>query len=977
MLSIGRMYTHFEQYTSKEDYYTKTEGTWHGKGAELQGLSGTVEKEQFHNIRAGKNPSGEQQLVPDGVNGKHRDGYDLTFSAPKSVSMLREFGGEEIRAAIDRAWDRSIEMTMRHVEENFIQARHTTDGHTEKVSTGDAIWAKFDHETSRELDPQKHSHITLMNATYNEQTGKWQALSNEALYNNKMYIGQYQRNEFAIELKNELVKIGCNVEFQADHKGLFEVKGFSKDDLKEFSRRSEQIKEKLETIRKQYPNASPAKQAEIAAIGSRAEKQDVNMEMVRESWKERAEGIGINQNTIRGRLQHQSEREYEAGVSSQEPKPNEYNLIRQAARILNENESTFTKEKLLRVAGKLSIGVHRISDLERAFSRMAKSEELIHLGSRIDRQGGKTEWYTTQEMLQAEKEIVQKVKDGQGKAEAPMPKQEALESLKKYEAERQQSRDSNFAFTEGQRRAAEHILTSKDRVIGIQGDAGTGKTTFLDAVREIAENRGYKVRGLSFTGKAASEIELKSSIKSQTTYSFLEKRLDPSETLVPGREIWIVDEASMTGSCQLKDILDKAEETDAKVVLVGDTKQLQSIEAGRIFSSLQTRSMNITKLEENLRQKRDDYKEIVKDIKEKQMGRAFEKMEATGKVHEIADRKERMGTIVKDYASCNNFKETIIVTARNKDRNELNADIRRELKEQGRLAEKEHTFTVRESKNLTGTDRHFAQAYREGDFIYTREAGINGRAGTEAKVESLDYDRHIMTVTNKDGGNREIDLKKYGDKLSAYTEKQQSFSAGDKIVFLKNDKKLGVQNGITGELQSINKDGNMTVRTESGKDIPFNIKEYQYIDHGYAVTDYKSQGQTARNVIYHADTSKGVNYNQAYVAITRGKEDLQIYTEDKNAFKENVVNEVVKTSTLDYSAPEKSGYTDSFLNVYLNTSDQLSGSKTYGNENGHSRSYNANDASFDVSDRSFDNTAAEMSKDAAEDRAVSIPHEGR
>lgn len=976
MLSIGRMYTHFEQYTSKEDYYTKTEGTWHGKGAELQGLSGTVEKEQFHNIRAGKDPSGER-LVPDGVNGKHRDGYDLTFSAPKSVSVLREFGGEEIRAAIDRAWDRGIENTMQHVEAKFIQARQTTDGHTERVSTGNAIWAKFDHETSRELDPQKHSHITLMNATYNEQTGKWQALSNEALYDNKMYIGQYQRNEFAVELKAELAKQGINVEFQTDHKGLFEIKGFSKDELREFSRRSEQLQEKLETIRELYPNASAAKQKEIAAIGSRAEKQDVNMETVREAWKERAERMGINQDTIRDRLQHEGEKKHEAEALRQEPKLNEYDLIRQAAQILNENESAFTREELLRVAGKLSVGEHRMSELERAFDGMVKDKELVHLGHQGDRQGGKTEWYTTQEMLQAEREIARKVKDGQGKAEAAITKQEAREALKKYEAERQQSRDPDFAFTEGQRRAAEHILTSKDRVIGIQGDAGTGKTTFLDAVREIAEDKGYKVRGLSFTGKAASEIELKSSIESQTTYSFLEKNNDPSESLMPGREIWIVDEASMTGSYQLKDVLNKAEAAGAKVVLVGDTKQLQSIEAGRIFSTLQTKNMNTTKMEENLRQQKEDYKEIVKDIKEKQMDRAFEKMEATGKVHEIEDRKERIGAIVKDYTSRHNSEETIIVTARNKDRNELNTDIRRELKALGRLSENEHTFTVRESKNLTGADRHFAQAYREGDLIYTREAGVNGRAGTEARVEGLDYDRHIMTVINKDGSSREIDLKKYGDKLSACTEKEQSFSAGDKIVFLKNDKRLGVQNGITGELKSVDRDGNMTVRTESGKDIPFNVKEYQYIDHGYAVTDFKSQGQTAGNVIYHADTSKGVNYNQAYVAITRGKEDLQIYTEDKNAFKENVVNEVVKTSTLDYPAPEKPSQTDGFFNVDLNTSDQLSESKTHESENGHSRSYNTSDTSFNLSDRILDSNSAEIGKDATEDRAASISHEGR
>lgn len=164
---------------------------------------------------------------------------------------------------------------------------------------------------------------------------------------------------------------------------------------------------------------------------------------------------------------------------------------------------------------------------------------------------------------------------------------------------------------------------------------------------------------------------------------------------------------------------------------------------------------------------------------------------------------------------------------------------------------------------------------------------------------------HMLTVAKKDGQSHQIDLREHGEHLSAYREKQQWFTTGDRIVFCKNDKALHVQNGVTATIKNMDERGNITAFTDNGKKIEFNAARYQYFDSGYAVTDYKSQGQTTKEVIYHAGTSSEASYNQFYTAITRGKDDVKVYTNSKENLKEQVRNEQLKTSTLDYREIEK------------------------------------------------------------------------
>ena len=242
--------------------------------------------------------------------------------------------------------------------------------------------------------------------------------------------------------------------------------------------------------------------------------------------------------------------------------------IKMASAALNEQESTFTREDIMKTAARISGGIHRNKALEEAFLRL-KGKSIITL----DKDEGV---YTTKEMTAIENGIVIAVEEGKDTMPAVLDAAEVQE----------RTRELYNYLTADQKKALEHILISQDRVIGIQGDAGTGKTSMLHAAREELEKKGYTVRGMTFTGKAAKELQTGAGVESQTLHSFLPKVQTPEFT-PSGKEAWFIDEVSMVGSKQMGELIRAAKDNNARIVLVGDTKQLQSIEAGRMFQKLQ------------------------------------------------------------------------------------------------------------------------------------------------------------------------------------------------------------------------------------------------------------------------------------------------------------------------------------------------------------------------------------------------------
>ena len=205
---------------------------------------------------------------------------------------------------------------------------------------------------------------------------------------------------------------------------------------------------------------------------------------------------------------------------------------------------------------------------------------------------------------------------------------------------------------------------------------------------------------------------------------------------------------------------------------------------------------------------------------------------------------------------------------------------------------------VKESINLTAQEKLFINTYHKDHIVFVNESKNGLKAGSEASIESISPDTHEITLRFKDDSIKTIDISKHGDQLSLFTCKDKSFGVGDTIAFTKNDKKLNVKNGNIGTIQALDEQGNVTIDLQ-GKTVHFNLKQYNYLDHGYAITDYKAQGATADNVVIIAD-SKMAHIKSFYTQVTRAKYKVKVITDNIEQLKENVTRNPTKSTTLDH-----------------------------------------------------------------------------
>jgi len=890
--TLGKIYPKLSDYQKDNYYLRNAEPQKIGQGWQFLPENIKIDNELYQMLAQGKTLDGQE--VMKAPNGEHRAGWDLVFSPDKSFSIYA-FSSPEAWDQVQRIHQKAVADVYEYLEKNLIQVRIQENGEKRIEKTGNLIALKVDHFCNRNLEDDIHSHFVFFNLTY-DSNGNVKALHSDAFHSN--ILERIYENQMAFYARQE--GLATYQKMSESGKSYYTaLLGISEDLVKAHSQRSEDakqfLKQHIKELKAKYPNASPGELKRMAIIETRQAKQDVTLEDIYKNYDETNAKMGVTREDIYYSVQQAALERHQAQGKTMTADE----IVDAAARALTEQESTFARSQYIQTAAKLSAGDVSIHDIEKVIQDREKQGENIVLSSDIAG-NGRRKYYddimTTKEMLATEKDIIAAVSQGKGTMQSISSQDQIHAGIAKYETEK------GFQMTQCQRQAVEHILSSRDQVIGIQGDAGTGKTTVLDFVRQEAERAGYQARGFSFTGKAAKEIEKASGIKSQTVDSFLAEKQEHGIQQTDKRQIWIVDEASMLGSRKMHEFLQYAQQENAKVVLVGDTKQLQSVEAGRMFYELQRHGiMETVRMSEVQRQKNEAYKAIVASMAEKKIDQAVEKMEKQNRLYEIADREQRFQAIKSEYMKDPN--KTVVVTALNRDRNEINAMIRDELNAQGKLGYQDYTFTVRESKGLQPVEKHFSQNYESGDIVVANKAGIFGRAGAEARVMSVDQQNHTITVQTrlKDGMKTcKIDLKEHGQDLQVYHEKEIKLARGDRVVFTKNDRGLSVKNGQTGIVNEISSDGKVTVVMDK-ETRTFNVRsQYNYIDYGYAVTAYKSQGQTVDRVLYSADT-KTVNYNQAYVAITRGKYDMKIYTDSKEELKEGMKQEQAKTSTLDYN----------------------------------------------------------------------------
>jgi ATP-dependent exoDNAse (exonuclease V) alpha subunit len=452
-------------------------------------------------------------------------------------------------------------------------------------------------------------------------------------------------------------------------------------------------------------------------------------------------------------------------------------------------------------------------------------------------------------------------------------------------------------LNENQRTALEQILTCRDQIFGLQGGAGTGKTTVLSVLREVAEKEGFEVRGFAPTTRATKQLA-ESGIKSETLQKFLTRREGAPAN---HNRLFVLDESSLASTRNLHKFFSRLEAQD-KVLLVGDSRQHQAIEAGTPFEQFQKHGMTTVKLSEIVRQRKPDLKRTVEKLSAREMRDAIDNLEREGKIVEIAASKERLRSIASAY--CESPENTLVVSPRNRERVQLNSLIHRQLQQDGRIGQTDHQMTVYVNRqDMTGTERTFANAYRPGEDIirYNRASKVYGvKVSDYAFVTAKNHAENEITVRFENGRQLTYNPQRLSG-VSVYYEAQREFAEGDRIQFRAPLTERRVANG---ELAIITKIGDeeLTVELDSGREVTFEQQRFRHIDHGYAVTSHSSQGTTVDRVLINADTRESemlLNDRMGYVAVSRAREDAIIYTNSIEELRSALDRRVDKETALE------------------------------------------------------------------------------
>jgi conjugative relaxase-like TrwC/TraI family protein len=871
---------HVREFASQEQNYWSRDqqghSEWQGRLAEQWGLQGGVGSEHFARLSEGQHPHTEEQLVRHQVSrtyegkfgrevtsAQHRAGWDATFSAPKSVSLTALVGGDD---RVRQAHRESVRAALQELE-RYTQAR-IGNVHAPET-TGKFIAATFEHDTARPVDgyaaPQLHTHAVIFNMTEREN-GLENGKQMRALQPHEMFVSQrYATAVYRSELALRLEKLGYELE-RGKH-GQPEVKGYTKEYLDASSPRRGQIKDHL---REQGIDGAAA--AQIAAHHTRDSKELLSPAEVLQRHRELAAQYGHQADRVVAQARQHGQ------YQMREPEMQAQRAVTWARDHVFERSAVQDRRAILETALVRGMGETTYAQVRREFERRIEAgefREVSHVGA------GRR--YTTAVMVRMEREIVGRMQEGN--------RRDYGDPMLVSPHVRIATEDRHTELNASQRQAVDEIFLSREKVVGLDGIAGAGKTTTLSVIREGAEAEGYRVEGFAPTSRAAQKLG-EAGMETSTLQKHLVRGQQPD---TGEKRLYVLDESSLASTRQVHEFVNRLHPND-RVLLVGDRRQHEAVEAGRPFAQLQDAGMKTVKLEEIVRQKDPELKQVVEQLAQGEVQEAIQNLDRQGRVHVIQGHDERIAAIAKEYAR--SPENTLVISPDNRSRIEINERVHAELQRSSLVSNEEHRIrTLVPRQDLTGADRTWAERYEVGDVLrYSRaskETGIG--KGAYAQVKSIDALRNRLTVELQDGAQRTYDPRRQ-QGVSVFREEMRSFSVGDRIQLTAPANNLRVANRELGTIKSIDGDGRLRFRMDGGRTVELDPHKHPHLDHGYAMTSHSSQGQTADRVLIHVDTELGakdlLNSRMAYVAVSRGRYDAQIYTNNARTLGQELSRDV-------------------------------------------------------------------------------------
>ncbi|HZT97777.1 MAG TPA: MobF family relaxase [Chloroflexota bacterium] len=656
MLTIGRLGRGQETYYLEkvahgvEDYYTlsgEPAGEWLGIGAEELGLSGVVEDHDLHEVLLGYNPSNRWALVPGAGDPERRPGFDLTFSAPKGVSLLALVGPEEVRAPALAAHRDAVVQAMDYLERHAAWLRRGAGGRDHIRASG-FVAAAFLHRSSRAADPQLHTHVLVANLGH-AADGRWSALFGRVLYREARTAGFL----YQAALRENLTR-ALGLDWHPVVRGMAEPTGIEAAVLRSFSSRRVEIEEAMDER-----GTTSSRSAQVAAYRTRDAKGNLEIDDLPTQWRARAAEIGFDPDRL-GAIVGPGRT---AGLRLAD---HEAELLGPMG--LTAHASSFDRPAVLRALAERAAGGASVTELEKATDSLLERPELVELSPLPDLPEGRR--WSTRELVDLEDRLITRAIERSATTAAPSG------ALQRALAERPALDD--------EQRALVQALVATDGVAVVIGPAGTGKTYALDAARAAWQGSGRHVVGVALAGRAAVELSTGAGIPATTLARFLAD-VEPAGGELPRRSVIVLDEAGMVGTRQLARLFAVAERDRAQLVLVGDHRQLPEIEAGGVLGGLAGRA-DVLPLSANRRQEDAWERVALAELRAGDVGLAVNAYSANGRIT-YADTAAgaRSAMVTRWFEARSAGARTLMLAVHRSDVEELNARARVALREAGLL----------------------------------------------------------------------------------------------------------------------------------------------------------------------------------------------------------------------------------------------------------------------------------------------------
>jgi conjugative relaxase-like TrwC/TraI family protein len=680
VLSIGKIaqgqHRYYEQQVAQgvDDYYSgrgEAQGEWVGGGAREFGLAGAVGDGQFNALIAGCDPNEPDRRLRAGQRDPKIAAFDLTFSAPKSVSVLYAVAPGEVSSALVAAHEEAVRAALGYLEETALVVRRGHAGERHEPGGG-FIAAAYRHRMSRSLDPQLHTHVVAANLTRGPD-GRYTALHAAPLYRAAKTAGYLYQAHL-----RSLVRERLGLEWGSVRKGAAELQGLPVGVLRVFSQRRAQVEAAVAA--REAELGRPLTQSERSTWGAIATRDRKRYGIDTHSWREetiaRAAEHGLDRELVEeiaaeGRARLDNGLVVGEGVLEQAGERvsvDELGALLAGPAGLTERANTFDEAMVLRAfAGAATQG---------ATVATLRGEGSAFLG-RTDVLGTQGERFTSADLVDREAALVE---HAIGRVDAQVAQLDGRDVAETFAA-------SGRSLTVGQAAAVRLVATSGNGVDVIEALAGTGKTHAAGALRELYEHCGYTVLGVAPTGRAARELSERAGIASRT----LDSRLLAIARGVglPERCVVIFDEAAMAPTRLGERLLAHAAEVGAKVIALGDPGQLPSVQAGGWMAAIAARTGAI-RLTEVMRQRDPAERLALAALHDGHPGRWLAWANASGRLELLPDRPGVLERAVSQWATAveaHGVEQSVLIARDGETRQALNELAREQRRELGLLGE--------------------------------------------------------------------------------------------------------------------------------------------------------------------------------------------------------------------------------------------------------------------------------------------------